>query len=457
VRWILVVVAVALLQTAAPVYIPYGEAGLPKNPDLRSEGRSYLQTAAKDWPDWVARRDAEIRARLARGDEDSLVYLWLFGTSFTKRPRATTESLARLRDPARAEALLIDRLEDFVAAIGSASAARNERLQFARIHLASKGIDVGTEAGRLKALEYLVKARERVVAENAAFTHAAEAARRSTDADAAPGAYATLFRDRGLSSDTRLVASFAIDAALVRVAEAGLLPSRGVPRAAIVGPGLDFTDKADGFDFYPQQTIQPFGLIDSLMRLGLVRPGDFRLTTYDLSPRVNAHLASAIARAARGSAYTMQLPRPAGQSSHEWQPDLAAYWETFGQRIGRPASPAPLPPGVTGVRLRSITVNPRIVSAITPKDLNIIVQRDPLAPSERFDLIVATNVLVYYDAFDQAMALANIASMLKPGGLFLTNYAIAPSAQMEALPRLTTRVFFDAEGNGDSVYCYRRR
>jgi SAM-dependent methyltransferase len=447
-RWMIALAALVLLQAAPPVYIPFED--LPPQDGSR-------QISPKDWRGWVAKRDAEIRARLARGDEDSLVYLWLFGTSFTKQPRATTEALARLRDPGKAEALLIDRLEDFVAAIGSASAERNERLRFARTHLASKGIDVATETGRLKALEYLVRARERVVAENAAFTRAAEAARGSTDADAALGAYATLFRDRGLSSDTRLVASFAIDAALARVAEARLRPSRGVRRAAIVGPGLDFTDKADGFDFYPQQTIQPFGLIDSLNRFDLARADDFRLTTYDLSPRVNAHLESAIARASRGSGYTVQLPRPAEDSAQKWQPDLVAYWETFGQRIGRRAAPAPRPPGLSGLRVRSVTVNPGVVSAITPKDLNIIVQRDPLAPSERFDLIVATNVLVYYDAFEQAMALANIASMLKPGGLFLTNYAVAPSAQMEALPQLTTRVFFDAQGNGDSVYCYRRR
>jgi hypothetical protein len=214
-RWMIALAALVLLQAAPPVYIPFED--LPPQDGSR-------QISPKDWRGWVAKRDAEIRARLARGDEDSLVYLWLFGTSFTKQPRATTEALARLRDPGKAEALLIDRLEDFVAAIGSASAERNERLRFARTHLASKGIDVATETGRLKALEYLVRARERVVAENAAFTRAAKAARGSTDADAALGAYATLFRDRGLSSDTRLVASFAIDAALARVAEARLRP-----------------------------------------------------------------------------------------------------------------------------------------------------------------------------------------------------------------------------------------
>ena len=98
---------------------------------------------------------------------------------------------------------------------------------------------------------------------------------------------------------------------------------------------------------------------------------------------------------------------------------------------------------MTGCRVRGVSIDPAAVLSIAPQDLNIIVQRLPLADAERFDLIVATNILVYYDAFDQALALANIASMLRPGGYFLTNYAVAPSAAMEAVPGLTTPVFFD--------------
>ena len=65
-----------------------------------------------------------------------------------------------------------------------------------------------------------------------------------------------------------------------------------VHRVAIVGPGLDFTDKAEGYDFYPVQTIQPFALADSLMRVQLAAP-DLTISTFDLSPRVNAHLSAA--------------------------------------------------------------------------------------------------------------------------------------------------------------------
>ena len=97
-----------------------------------------------------------------------------------------------------------------------------------------------------------------------------------------------MYSDRGLSSDTRLTADFALDKAIEAIAAKGTLAPSSVRRVAIVGPGLDFTDKAEGFDFYPQQTIQPFALVDSLGRFGLGQPDAIRVTTLDLSPRVNA-------------------------------------------------------------------------------------------------------------------------------------------------------------------------
>jgi chemotaxis methyl-accepting protein methylase len=121
--------------------------------------------------------------------------------------------------------------------------------------------------------------------------------------------------------------------------------------------------------------------------------------------------------------------------------------------------PATAPPEIArDVRVRAIAVRPAIVAAIASEDVNIILERlAPLPDDQRFDLIVATNILVYYDAFEQALALANISRMLKPGGLFLTNYAVAASPSMEPLPAQTTTVYFDKQQNGDTIYCYRRR
>jgi SAM-dependent methyltransferase len=110
------------------------------------------------------------------------------------------------------------------------------------------------------------------------------------------------------------------------------------------------------------------------------------------------------------------------------------------------------------VRVRAVRDRPAVTLSPAPQDLDIMVERpEPLRDEERFDLIVATNVLVYYDAFDQALALANVARMLRPGGYFITNYAVSPLPPLEASASIVTPVFFDRQGNGDTLFCYRRR
>jgi SAM-dependent methyltransferase len=439
VRTLLAIVGSALLVPASQaVLIPYDDA----KPILETHGKAI---SAADWPAWIAARNAEIRARLAQGDEDSVVNLWLYGTSFTKHPRVTDREAARLAKRDAIEDLLLARLDDFVAAL--ARPGTNERLLFARDLVTRKGIDLSTAAGREKAEEYLVGIRERTIAEHQRYVRDA----------ASPSAFATLYSDRGLSTDTRLTASFAIDKAVDALAASGRVAAGSVARIAIVGPGLDFTDKAEGYDFYPLQTIQPFALVDSLARVNLAAGPGLRVTTLDLSPRVNRHLDAARRRAAAGSPYVIQLPLSTGQPAHEWHPDLVAYWQHFGAAIGKTVPAAP-PPAIAGdVRVRAVAVRPSIVAALAPEDVNIIVERMPLKDDEMFDLIVATNILVYYDAFEQSLALANIAKMLKPGGVFLTNYAVAPQPPMEPAANLTTTVYFDRQQNGDTIYCYRRR
>ena len=432
--------ACSLTLTAPRVgSIPYEDA----KPILEAHGKAM---SAAEWSRWVSARDAAIRARLIQGDEDSIVNLWLYGTSFTRLPRVTDRTAAQLAAREAIEDLLVARLDDFVSALKSPGT--NERLRFVRELVTGKGIDLTTAAGRAQAEAYLIGIRERAIREHSELRGAA----------GTPSAYATLYRDRGLSTDTRLTASFAIDRALAALAEAGGVQAGTVARIAIVGPGLDFTDKAEGFDFYPPQTIQPFAIVDSLTRLKLAAAAGLRVTTFDLSPRVNGHLASARRRALSGASYVIQLPLAKDQPQHEWHPDLVAYWQRVGMTIGKTVAPVP-PPAIAGdVRVRAVAVRPSIVAALTPEDVNIVVERlDPIQDAERFDLIVATNVLVYYDAFEQSLALANISSMLKPGGFFLTNYAVAPPPPMETTASQTTAVYFDTQQNGDTIYAYRRR
>ena len=135
---------------------------------------------------------------------------------------------------------------------------------------------------------------------------------------------------------------------------------------------------------------------------------------------------------------------------------MVAYWKQVGGRIGDEVPAIQPPTGASEVRVRAVRIRPAVVAAITPRDLNIVVERLGVADDDRFDLVVATNVLVYYDAFGQALAMTNISAMLRPGGLFLTNYAVTPRPPMLPAARLITKVFWDRQHNGDTMLVYEK-
>jgi len=366
------------------------------------------------WTAWVTQHDKEIRARLERGDEDSIVNLLLFGVTFTRLPRVTDKDAplpgqsGQLVD----SALVQGRLTDLVTAL--ASPGTNDRLLFARAVAERNGFDPASAAGREGLRRRIADDLRRVLAENDAYTQ-------TKAAGPAPGPGAvqesTFFHDRGLSSDTSIFPDVAIDQALGALKANGIVRPDAIRRVAIIGPGLDFADKRDGHDFYPQQTLQPFAVVDSLRRLGLAAAGMPAVVTFDLSGRVNQHLQAARARARAGEPYLLNVPR---DTTARWNPELVSYWERFGDRIGDPAVGS-APAAAGAVTVRSVRVRPGEVAAIEPQDLNIVLQRIDLPAGDRFDLVVATNVLVYYDVFEQCLALANITRMLKPGGVFLSN------------------------------------
>jgi len=338
------------------------------------------------WNVWAREHDRTIRARLEQGGLDSMVNLLLFGTSFTKQPRIRIENIAKATQSGILRARTLDLLQ------GIRSPGRNERLGFVRGLLSSKSLDPDTPDAGVFILQNL----ERVLRELREF------GRR-------PDRF-TVFHDRGVSLDTSILPSFGIEAALRDLKERGGLAPGGVRRAAVIGPGLDFTDWDSGYDFYPPQTLQPFALYQSLSRLGFLT-STTTITVFDISPRVLDHLKRARARARTGEDYVVQLPR---DPASNWLPEVMEYWQGFGS----PATPIKPPALLSALETRAARFQPEVVLTCDPADLNIVVQRDTTA---QFDLIVGTNVLVYYEALEQALAVANIASMLKPGGVFLSN------------------------------------
>ncbi|HKH74609.1 MAG TPA: hypothetical protein VKA59_24785, partial [Vicinamibacterales bacterium] len=142
-------------EQAAPVLW-----ALPSNLPSALRGRS-TQQIAKRWPSWVEQHDRDVRGRLERGNEDSLVNFWLYGTSFTSRPPAVARA-----SPLSASALdiiITDRLEDLLDRV--AAPDDNERLQFARRMLAARNADPTDAPGRERARRLLVDARQRMIRE----------------------------------------------------------------------------------------------------------------------------------------------------------------------------------------------------------------------------------------------------------------------------------------------------
>ncbi len=439
------------------VFTPFAEARTILD-RLPAAGPAELRSAApagaaSAWGEWAARHDTEIRARLDRGDEDSVVNFWLYGTSFTRLPRATQTGMDALGSDDAFGRVLAGRLDDLLA--GASAAGTNQRLQFVRQVLARHGIDPATPDGRARAFDYLDDVRTRMAAEEQSYRQAIQSAQGS-GVDRERSVYARLYDDRGLSSDTGMAVGFGLERTLAALAAGGQAPAHSIRRVAIVGPGLDFTDKAEGYDFYPPQTIQPFALVDSLRRLNL-GAAELAITTLDISARVTGHLEQARAHAAAGERYVLHLPLDRDTAQRQWHPALIESWRQFGDRIGDVVAGAPLPAGLQHVQVRAVAVRPEVVRAVTPRDLNVIVERlGPLPADQRFDLVVATNILVYYDAFEQALALANISSMLRPGGLLITSDAVAPVSPMDTSPAQVVTVERDRQGTTDALFAYQR-
>jgi len=399
------------------------------------------------WTAWSRQEDSAIRARLEQGDLDSMVNLLLYGTSFTKQPRVLIEQLSEAAKSGVVTARVKDLLQGFK------NPESNERLVYLRNLLIKKGFDPDATDGR--AGVYVFDNLKRVLEEKVKF------GTRVDQAKAGKGE-TQIFRDRGVSLDATIFPNLAIYQTLRDVTSRGLLHAGGVERIAVIGPGLDFTDKEEtsGYDYYPQQTLQPFAVYDSLLRLGLAKNGKVGVTVLDISSRVLDHLQHARERARQGEGYTVQLPRD--PAAPRWGPTVVKYWKAFGDQAGKEVTPIRPPAALKGLETRAVRIRPEIVLACEPMDLNIVLERPDLDRQEpavaQFDLIVATNILVYYDTFEQTLALQNIAALLKPGGFLLSNDELRESPAVPLKRLGNTKLFYDAgETVGDSVIWYQKR
>ena len=425
----LVAIALSAQTPPTPVFLSYAQAA----PVFAALGET--APVAADWPRWIAAADSATRARVARGDETSIVNLLLFGTSFTRQPRITTAQLSQ----ENVRKALDARIDDFERAL--AQPGNNERLQYARRVLGKE------EGRRARVLEMI----DRTIKEGETLARMTAETQRLGDPSLEFAERSRLYRARGLASDTSLRINFAIEEALKGYTAAHGLTR--VHRVAVIGPGLDVADKQEGHDFYPPQTIQPVAIMDSLVRIGLADAGSLRVTTFDVSARVNDHIDDIGRRARAGTPYVIHAPL---DGEVAWTAELLEYFGRFGAAVGN-AVPVTIPAGVGNVRLRAVSVGPSVVARISASNLNVTAQLLPLDEAGQFDLVIGTNVFLYYDRLEQGLAMASVAAMLRPGGLLLSNNALVevPSSRMRSIGYSKT-LYSNREEDGDVIIWYRK-
>jgi hypothetical protein len=191
------------------------------------------------------------------------------------------------------------------------------------------------------------------------------------------------YQTRGLSTDTRLEANTAVLAALDAIRAKD--PAARLNRVLIVGPGLEFAPRS-GLRDLPPQTFQPYVLLDGLLRRKMAAADRVAMECVDINPQVIR--------------FIQEFP-------HRRPPLLLM--------PGALAEPS----AIGAWRGEALEIRPDLAARVTAGEMNIITER--YDPSPAYDLVVATNVLIYFNATELALALANIHAMLRHGGWLVHN------------------------------------
>jgi hypothetical protein len=224
-----------------------------------------------------------------------------------------------------------------------------------------------------------------------------------------PDAVADLYRARGLSTDTAVEAGFVVYNGL------GILksldPKRQIRRVLIVGPGLDLAPRTGLLENAPPESYQPWAVIDALLSLGLSRSGDLVVVGADINPRVVDHLSQV-----KTNPPGLTLVSGIGESTTIHITD--EYRDYFAQ-LGRAiAASQPSEVKVPAHLAKLVHVRDDVARSLSAEQLDIVTARLAEPP---FDLIIATNILPYFDNTQLMLAMSNIAAMLAPDGVFMHN------------------------------------
>lgn len=386
-------------------------------------------------PDFASRLSGIAAAharRVREGDMDHLVFYLLQSSHFTTEPRVEPALAARAYVESRPAALtapVARRLDALLRAVDGDD--RDPRLAYFR-----RLLDETPRGERRPAVTTQIERTLR-------FLYEQEFGARGHDV-------ARLYQSRGLSTDSASEAGYAVYAGLAVLK--ALDPSRRVRRVLIVGPGLDLAPRTGLIEDGPPESYQPWMVADALVSLGLSSLDTLRITAADINPRVVDHLQRAsstppVLRLVTGLAEDGTLRLSSGYRE---------YFENAGKEIARVDSTV-----VPGRLARRLSVTASAAAIVRAEPLDVVTER--LAERE-FDLIVATNVLVYFDRVELLLALSNMSAMLAADGVLLHNEVrpgLAEDAARAGVPlnqsrQLTIATVAGAPPLTDAVFLHRR-
>ena len=396
--------------------------------DLAAQGVS-----APAFGGYIDSVEADTDRRIAEGEREHLIYYALQSSRFTERARiepaiSASRFVQSLSDEERTR-LLED--PSYLPRTGWPPAER------ARVADLLSTFRRESKDVRLAYFRTLVEWDRPAVAIGVLYADYVRAARFLYRKEFAAGndvaRIASLYESRPHSSDTQIEAGFGVYLGLGTLH--ALEPSVRVTRVLVVGPGLDLAPRTDLTDAVDPQSYQPLAVADALLALSIAAEPDLRVHSLDVNPRV----VRALEGAARGPITLHLFAGTLETAAQPFRPEYRAYVHALGCAIGEEV-PAPRLVASDRHYQHSIAVRPAVARALSVERLNIVTER--LVHEAPFDVAVATNVLTYFDDRQLALALANIAAMLRPGGYLLHNESrasLVAAAASVGLPLVHTR------------------
>ena len=407
------------------------------------------------FPAYVERLRESHASRMREGDLDHLIFYLMQSTHFTRLPPI---------EPALSAKELVDSLEpaereEFLRAsrVPSARVPPGVRARAAALIRALDSADPDARVGYFRSLASAAfpNARRR---EDEVLREYARVMRFLYDKEfvaqrAGAAAVAELYRSRGLSTDTAVEAGYVVYTGLGILKS--LEPGRPIRRVLIVGPGLDLAPRTALLETSAPESYQPWAVTDALVSLGLSRLADLTVVGADINPRVVDHL-----RRSRNVPPSLTLVSGIAETPEvQFSRDYRDYFSQLGRSIGetQPGANA-----LSGHLSKTVRVRAEAAHTLDAVSLDIVTERLNGPP---FDLIIATNILPYFDDAGLMLAMSNVSGMLAPGGVFLHNEArpvLGEITDALGLPYQQSRQGIIASVRGapalsDTVWLHRKR